>query len=335
MRGTTVAPDTPCAESRRGALPLHRLELRLPDDVPFAVGSFDSIGPMSRAAFPHRHTFYEFVHVTRGTGTHVVDLARWELRPPHLGLILPGQVHHWEDARDLDGTVVLFTPEFLLDHPGDRELLRRLGAHPWLRLDPAEHARTARLMAELREEYGQVDAGFATVLRSLLHVLLVRAARLGDRTARLGDGTAGRGGQSPPGQSPPGRSAGRHRPPAGRHAVVAEEFARLAARTGADGVSVRECAERLGVTPGYLAEAVRAALGRTPAGMLREARTQEAQRLLARTDLSVRQVAARTGFDDPAYFSRFFRRETGMSPGEFRKHHDRRVPSIEAGPGPA
>lgn len=314
MRGTTTAsPDSPRAGRRRGEPPVHRLEVRLPDDVPFAVGSFDTIGPMSRAAFPHRHTFYEIVHVTRGTGTHVVDLARWELRPPHLGLILPGQVHHWEDTRDLDGSVVLFTPEFLLDHPGDLELLRRLGERPWLRLDPAAHARTARLMGELSEEYGQGDAGFATVLRSLLHVLLVRTARLGDH------------------------AGGRHgRPAPGRHAAVAEEFARLASRTGADGPrSVRECAERIGVTPGYLTEAVRAALGRTPAGLLREARTREAQRLLARTDLSVRQVAARTGFDDPAYFCRFFRRETGMSPGTFRKHHDRRAPSLEAEPGRA
>ncbi|MEU8758005.1 AraC family transcriptional regulator [Streptomyces sp. NPDC048659] len=300
MRGTTASPEP-------GALPLHRLEVRLPDGVPFAVGSFDSIGPMSRAAFPHRHTFYEFVHVTRGTGTHVVDLARWELRPPHLGLILPGQVHHWEDTSGLDGTVVLFTPDFLLDHPGDRELLRRLGDHPWLRLDPAEHARTARLMAELTEEYGRVDTGFATVLRSLLHVLLVRTARLG------------------------GPAPDRRRPPPGRTAAVAEEFARLTARTGTDAPrSVRECAERIGVSPGYLAEAVRAATGRTPAALLREARVQEAQRLLARTGLSVRQVAARTGFDDPAYFCRFFRREVGTSPGDFRKHHDHRAASIEA-----
>ncbi|MFG3346988.1 AraC family transcriptional regulator [Streptomyces sp. NPDC048018] len=314
MRGTTASPDAPCTAPRHGEPPLHRLELRLPDDVPFAVGTFDTIGPLSRAAFPHRHTFYEIVHVTHGTGTHVVDLNRWELRPPHLGLILPGQLHHWEDVHGLDGSVVLFTPEFLLDHPGDQDLLRRIGARPWLRLDPAAHRRTARLIAELSEEYGHGDAGFATVLRSLLHVLLVRTARLG----------------APP--EPPA--------PSGRPASVADAFTRLIARTDADGAaagprSVRECAERLGVTPGYLTEAVRAALGRTPAGLLREARTREAQRLLARTALSVRQVAARTGFDDPAYFCRFFRRETGMSPGDFRKHHDHRLASIEAESGPA
>ncbi|MFE5296104.1 AraC family transcriptional regulator [Streptomyces sp. NPDC056632] len=314
MRGTTASPDTPCAASRRGEPPVHRLELRLPDDVPFAVGTFDTIGPMSRAAFPHRHTFYEIVHVTHGAGTHVVDMERWELRPPHLGLILPGQLHHWEDVHGLDGSVVLFTPEFLLDHPGDQDLLRRIAARPWLRLDPAAHRRTAHLIAELGEEYGHGDAGFATVLRSLLHVLLVRTARLG----------------APP--EPPA--------PSGRPASVADAFARLIARTDADGAaagprSVRECAERLGVTPGYLTEAVRVALGRTPAGLLREARTREAQRLLAHTSLSVRQVASRAGFDDPAYFCRFFRRETGMSPGDFRKHHDHRLASIEADPGPA
>ncbi|MFF0432976.1 AraC family transcriptional regulator [Streptomyces sp. NPDC004327] len=325
MRGTTASPATARPAPRRGDPPVHRLEVRLPDDVPFAVGSFDSIGPMSRAAFPHRHTFYEIVHVTRGSGTHVVDLARWELSPPHLGVILPGQLHHWEDARGLDGSVVLFTPEFLVDHPGDQELLRRLGErHAWLRLDPAAHARTARLMAELAEEYAHGDPGFATVLRSLLHVLLVRAARL------AGAGERGRAPARAPGPVPGSGPA-----------AVAEEFARLIARTGADTgadglrLSVRACADRLGVTPGYLTEAVRAAVGRTPGSLLREARTQEAQRLLARTDLSVRQVAARTGFEDPAYFCRFFRRETGMSPGGFRKHHDRRAASIEAEPGRA
>ncbi|MFF6774043.1 AraC family transcriptional regulator [Streptomyces sp. NPDC012637] len=324
MRGTTALPGTPCVTPKAGQPPVHRLEVRLPDDVPFAVGTFDGIGPMSRADFPHRHTFYEIVHVTRGTGVHVVDLDRWEIRPPHIGLIRPGQVHHWENARDLDGSVVLFTPEFLVDHPGDEEFLRRIGERPWLRLDPAAHTRTARLIAELAEEYGHGDPGFASVLRSLLHVLLVRTARLGGPAEAVA--------------------------PSGRHAAVTDAFARLITRVGRDGGaegvglrSVRECAERLGVSPGYLTEAVRAAVGRTPGSMLREARTQEAQRLLARTDLSVRQVAARAGFDDPAYFCRFFRRETGMSPGDFRKHHDGhhdkhhdcRAPSIEEGPGRA
>ncbi|ROQ33704.1 AraC-like DNA-binding protein [Streptomyces sp. PanSC19] len=301
MRGTTALPGTPCLAPRGGEPPVHRLEVRAPGEVPFAAGGFDAMGPMSRAAFPHRHTFYEIVHVVEGSGAHVLDAERYEVRPPQLGVILPGQVHHWEGVRGLEGSLVLFTPEFLLGD-GDEGLLRRLGERPWVGLDDASHERTSLLMAELAEEYRCGADGFAGVLRSLLHVLLVRAARL------------------------PG-AAVRPAPVRG----IAEEFVRLAGRAGADGLSVRECAERLGVSPGHLAEAVRAATGRTPAALLREARTREAQRLLISTGLSIRQVASRVGFADPAYFCRFFRRETGRTPGDFRKHHDRRDPSIEAG----
>jgi AraC family transcriptional regulator, transcriptional activator of pobA len=309
MRGTTVLPGTPGPEPQPGALPMHRLEVPMPNAMPFAIGTFDTIGPMSRAAFPHRHTFYEIVHVTGGTGAHVVDLSRWRLRPPHLGVIAPGQVHHWEGAAGLEGSVVLFTEDFLLDHPGDRELLRRLGERPWRDLDEATHDRTARLIADLDDEYRTGADGFATVLRALLHILVVRAARLPEPA-------------SAPSLTRPG--------------AVAEEFDRLLARNDPALWSVRACAERIGVSGGYLAEAVKAATGRTPGRLIREARTHEAKRLLARTDLTVRQVAARAGFADPAYFCRFFRRETGVSPGDFRRgrdvgggiHHDHRLQSI-------
>jgi AraC-like DNA-binding protein len=97
--------------------------------------------------------------------------------------------------------------------------------------------------------------------------------------------------------------------------------------------SVRTGAERLGVSVGYLSEAVKTSTGRTPGELIRQARVHEAKRLLLHTELSVRQVAARAGFGDPAYFCRFFRRETGASPGDFRRgtgdiHHDHRLQSI-------
>jgi AraC family transcriptional activator of pobA len=293
MRGTTVPPGTPCERPQAGELPMHRLEVPAPHAPPFAVGTFDEIGPLSRAEFPHRHTFHELVHVTGGTGTHVVDLTRRPLRPPQLAVIAPGQVHQWADVRGLTGHVVLFTDDFLLDHPGDRDLLRRLSGQPCLRLDAHAGAAVARVIADLEEEHRH---GEESVLRALVHVLLVRAGRL------LG--------------TPPPAPAG----------AVAAEFARLAGRPDPGSWSVSAHARRIGVTPGHLTEAVKAATGRTAAQLLREARIREAQRFLLRTDLTVRQVATRVGFADPAYFCRFFRRETGLSPGGFRRggeiHHD-------------
>ncbi|MFG3495511.1 AraC family transcriptional regulator [Streptomyces sp. NPDC047928] len=342
MRGTTVSPGatSPGATGEPWAadvVPMHRLEVPMPNALPFAIGTFDTIGPMSRAAFPHRHTFYEIVHVTGGRGAHVVDLGRVELRPPHLGVIAPGQVHHWEGATGLTGSVVLFTEDFLLDHPDDRDLLRWLSERPWPRLDGPADAAVARLVADLHEEYARGADGFASVLRALLHVLVVRAARLpcpADPAvaAGQGDGAAGAAGAV--------RAAGHARPArSDRAGWVAGEFGRLIGCGEPALWSVRACADHIGVTPGYLAEAVKAATGRTPGQLVREARTQEAKRLLAKTALTVRQVALRTGFTDPAYFCRFFRRETGVSPGDFRRggdiHHDHRIESIARAGGAA
>ncbi|QLJ02527.1 AraC family transcriptional regulator [Streptomyces sp. NEAU-sy36] len=311
MRSTTVLPGVPSLPSCPGDVPLHRLEVAGPGAPPFAAGSFEEVGPLSRWDRPHRHTFYEIVHVRAGSGTHVVDLARWPVRPPQLTVILPGQVHHWEGGRGPEGSLVLFTDDFLVDHPGDRAVLRELGSR-WFALDTGHDRSVGSLIGELVTEYRQRAPGHESVLRSLLHVLVVRAARLpvhdGHRSA------------------PGGR---------GRTAAVAEAFARLIGRSEASGWTVQECADRLGVTPGYLTQAVRAATGRPPGRLLIEARVYLAQQLLAHTQLSVRQVAARTGFADPAYFGRFFRRETGVSPGAFRKHQSRHRPSLEAPPGTA
>ncbi|MEU5951994.1 AraC family transcriptional regulator [Streptomyces sp. NPDC047525] len=316
MRGTTVLPG----EGNSGlpgsgppgddGMPTHRLEVPMPNALPFAIGTFDTIGPMSRASFPHRHTFHEIVHVTGGTGGHVVDLTRFALSPPNLCFIAPGQVHHWEDVTGLDGRVILFTDDFLLDHPADRHALRGLGRRSWLELPDEAAEPTARLVAELDGEYQAGAEGFQGVLRALLHVLVVRAARLPAHQ---------------PTEPPP---APRSRP----GSVAAELMTLLGTPEGARR-SVRACAQHLGVSVSYLGEAVKASTGRTPGELIRQARVHEAKRLLLRTELSVRQIALRVGFGDPAYFCRFFRRETGTSPGDFRRgggdiHHDHRLESI-------
>ncbi|NLU69371.1 AraC family transcriptional regulator [Streptomyces sp. HNM0574] len=295
-------------------MPLHRLDVPEPHRLPFAIGTFDTIGPLSRAAFPHRHTFYEIAFVTGGRGAHVVDLCRRPLRPPHLCVITPGQVHHWEDVSGLQGWVVLFDDVFLMAHPGDRELLRVLGEQPPPRLDDRAAAETASVLTQMRRESEEHGEAAASVLQAYLHILCVRASRA---------------------RTPAGGAAARP----GRAAALAREFARLLTLPGgAARNSVRSWAAELGVSVSYLHEVVKGTTGRTPAQLIRETQVLEAKRLLAGTGLPVGRVARELGFADPAYFCRFFRRETGLTPGAFREaaggrtggiHHGHRSPSID------
>lgn len=285
------------ADAPQDALELHTLDVANPGVLPFAVGTFDTIGPLATAAVPHRHSFYEIALVTQGSGAHVVDLVRHDLAPPCLYALVPGQVHQW-DARGLAGWLLLFTEDFLLPHPGDAEAVRALSTGPPLRPGPDEEAELRALLAALEREYRRAARGHVSILSSYLHILLLRLLRL----LRV------------PGGRDPAAAAAR-----GRAEELTDRFGRLTATPGRRPRSVEEYARELGVSTSYLHDAVKRGTGRTPGQLIRARQILEAKRLIAGTDLTIRQVAAAVGFADPAYFCRFFRRETGVSPGQFRR----------------
>jgi AraC-like DNA-binding protein len=81
----------------------------------------------------------------------------------------------------------------------------------------------------------------------------------------------------------------------------------------------QEIAEAVGVSKNYLSEIFRQELGFSPWDCLTRLRLQKAKELLHTTEDSITSVAAQTGFDDSAYFSRVFRKHNGMSPQEYRQ----------------
>ena len=304
------APSTPAPRPRgaRGRLDLHELEVPEVSVLPFAIGSFERIGPLALADFPHRHTFYEIVLVTAGRGQHVVDFRPWPITPPHFGVIVPGQVHHWEGVRDVEGTVLLFNEDFLVGHPQDAAVLQALGTLTWLRPTAPQMAGLIGVAAEMERELRTAEGGHEGVLRAYLHILIVRAARIVGTAGALG------GAASPP-ESMTQMSG------------LVDQFLRLIAAPGQGSRTLISYAREIGVSPGHLHDLVREQTGLTPGQLTRRHRVLEAKRLLAGTDQTIRQVAEHAGFTDPAYFCRFFRRETGLTPGEFRRqttgmHHD-------------
>ncbi|MBB95045.1 MAG: hypothetical protein CML68_10630 [Rhodobacteraceae bacterium] len=100
---------------------------------------------------------------------------------------------------------------------------------------------------------------------------------------------------------------------------LAERFVQLAAQHLREHWRVSDYATRLGVSRDRLGAAVQRATGRSPQHYLHRQILNEAQTLLATTGMPVGQIAFRLGFQDPAYFSRFFLRMSGETPAAFRR----------------
>ena len=87
------------------------------------------------------------------------------------------------------------------------------------------------------------------------------------------------------------------------------------------GLSVKELAEKGGLSVDSLSRNFSKDMGITLKQYLNQELTKEASRYLLCSDLRIKEIAESLRFSDEFYFNRFFKKQTGQSPGNFRKRY--------------
>lgn len=102
--------------------------------------------------------------------------------------------------------------------------------------------------------------------------------------------------------------------------ILLNRFLQLVNSHYIDKQTVKEYADLLSVTPNHLSQAIKAASGKNALQFIADRLTVEAKSLVQYTSFNVTEIAYQLGFSDAANFSKFFRKQTGASPSDFRKH---------------
>ena len=240
---------------------------------------------------PHRHAYHELIWVREGRGRHLIDGERVEFGPCTLTLIAKGQVHQFERAERVRGVVVRFDDEWLA---GSRRWLFSGGSCTALRVPEREAERFDALLELLREEVERpVGPESAELRRHLLTAALLWAQRW--REAQLEGGGA-----------------------TGSDVQLHREFLETLERDFTTSHEARHYAAELGVTTGTLSRVLTKLTGRPTKQLILERVLLEAVRLLRFSDLTIKEIAARLGFNDQFAFSHAFKRQRGEAPLDFR-----------------
>lgn len=252
---------------------------------------------------PRRPEFHTIYVGLRGRGTHVVDFTPVPLGAETLTFVARGRVRQFVVDRGVDAWIVLISPELVggAGPGGDPlrapEVLSPLWPAPALAVPAAEHRELLALVDQLVAEQARpFDALQEPVMAALARVILLRAERL--------------------------RAGGRAEVP-----PALERFFTILERDHAETRSVAHYARRAGVSPRRLGELLVAQTGKSTKQVIDERVVLEQKRLLAHTELSVKELAERTGFAEPTNLVKFFRHHTGTTPLAFRAAHRTFLPS--------
>jgi len=83
-------------------------------------------------------------------------------------------------------------------------------------------------------------------------------------------------------------------------------------------LTLEDIAGQVYLSKSYLSSIFKQELGMSISSFINQVRIERCKRLLRETDLPLVQIAAEYGFEDQSYFSKVFKRFTGMSPKQYR-----------------
>jgi len=248
---------------------------------------------------PHVHdAFVQLLYLTSGSAQAQFNNVKHHAQAPCVLVVPARTVHGFHFSTDVQGPVITAAQKPLesLAALVMADLLTVIRTPAVLPLEPtSRHADALMpLFLAMEREYrtpatGQVAAGM-----SLLTALLVQVARIHNSLQR----------------SSPAITS--------RKAAQIERFRALVDARFRARLTVEACAHELGITTGQLTRLCREVLGMSSLDVINARIVHEAQRDLVYTSTTIKQLAAALGFDDEAYFSRFFRKQTGQTPKEFR-----------------
>lgn len=282
-------------------IPIYSLDKFKPisgSHLPYQIEVFDA-NRHFEVQYPHRHDFFEVLFLTQGSGIHVIDSNEYEVKPPCMFFLSPGQAHKLELSKDIAGYIFLFTAEFyLLDRSNKNKLLEypfffnlKQENPPLTLSDKSDELFLSSLFKRGCEVMGQV--GSEEFSKSLLDLILNTCERLYPREQLAVE--------------------------RGKGHLMVKRFRELIEEKYQDNLSVKEYADLLNVTENHLTHTVKLLTGKTSKELVFDKQVLEIKRLLKHSDLSVSEIAMQLGFKDQSYFSKFFKKFTGLTPNAYRE----------------
>ncbi len=251
------------------------------------------------STIPHRHPFYELLLMKSLSGKHIIDFEEYVDVENTAFLIDAGQTHYWKDVTDANGILMYFSEDFLFESSSsvtsiwEANIFREVAKRPAVQLEDEIFEQVLALANIILREYMQKKPDYTSIIRACLNIILIKIYRnyqIEDHEVRITPASS-----------------------------LVYEFQNMVNQNNTGNHPVSYFAKKLGVSVGYLNKQIKHQTGQTPGRIINKSIVTEAKRLLVNTNLTIAEIADCMNFKDVSYFSRLFKKQTGVCPAQYRK----------------
>lgn len=265
----------------------HTLDYDLTSGI--LVKRLDKDSAPEMKSYPHRDDYYIIVLVTRGTVAVAVDFEDVTISAGEAIVVSPSQVHSSSSAAgDAEGWFMAVASEYFTPREIDAAARYALHTAP-IAFDEKTSDDIVRLFGILLRRIG--DTSVAQPLASAIKSLVFS-----------------------------GMTEGNGRGNADRYMAIVTRLKKLIDANLKEEKRPSRYAEMLNISEVYLNEAVKKATGLSVGAFIRGQVVLAAKRHLVYTSLSASEIALELGYEDYAYFSKLFKKDTGVSPTQYRRN---------------
>ena len=250
---------------------------------------------------PHLHDFYSIFWIESGEAIHATEFVEYSLKADTILFVPPGLKHRMYIDKSVGGTYILFNEEFIqynrTNHVPLKEyrLFNNSDFKSLITVVPEKREKLNNITGLIFEELKNSDDYSQDIVLNLLHLFLLESRRIFDQQN-----------QAPKEESETTPD------------TTIIKFKQLIEENFAKEKNVSLYAEMLNMNPSCLNELTKRTTGITAGELIRNRVIDETKKLLYSSSMSGKEIAYELGFDDPAYFSRFFKKYTGITLKEFR-----------------
>lgn len=247
---------------------------------------------------PEKIDSYNIFWIKEGKGTYHIDFDEYTFDGNVLFFLSPGQVFTVDSEEIKEAYRLSFVRDFYCIQTHDKEiscngvLFNNIYETPFIKLEEKDSKKLDFIASELIDEFKQEEAAQYDMLQSYLKQFIIHSVRVQKVKHQLKDDVESK---------------------------LFKDFSTLVEFNFTKMHSVTDYATRLGISPKSLTKHFQKIRAQKPSNFIKNRIILEAKCKLVYTDFSVKEIAFDLGFNDPAYFTRFFTKATEKSPLQFKK----------------